>query len=219
MATKRKASAAAAARARPARSMPAASIDRRRTIINEAAKLFARKGFDATSMRDIASAVKITVGASYWYFASKEELFTAVHEAGLKAMRRAVQKAIEGINDPWDRLEAAAVAHCDSLLHPVDAVAVLIPASLGPIRRRLIGHRAQYEKLFRDLVSKVEPPPGVDPNVFRLQFLTGLNGTLTWYRKGGKYTPAEIARQYVRMLRYAAPATTASRPAKSAGKA
>ena len=41
MATKRKTSAAAAARARPARSMPAASIDRRKSIINEAAKLFA----------------------------------------------------------------------------------------------------------------------------------------------------------------------------------
>jgi AcrR family transcriptional regulator len=188
-------------RAKAARKTPAASPDRRSTIINEAAKLFARKGFDATSMRDIASAVKITVGASYWYFESKEELFSAVHSAGLKAMREAVTRAIDGIEDPWDRLEAAAEAHCEALLNPVDAVAVLIPPSLGPIRRKLIGHRDQYERLFRKLVADVELPEGVDRNVFRLQFLTGLNGTLTWYSAGGKFTPTEIARQYMHMLR------------------
>ncbi|MBM3345209.1 MAG: TetR/AcrR family transcriptional regulator, partial [Betaproteobacteria bacterium] len=188
---------------------PAAPPDRRRTIINEAARLFARKGFDATSIRDIAAAVKITVGALYWYFESKEELFSAVHAAGLKAMRDAVEQAIRGIDDPWARLQAAAEAHCEALLRPVDAVAVLIPPSLGPIRRQLIGHRDKYERLFRRLVADVDTPAGVDRNVFRLQFLTGLNGTLTWYRADGKFTPTEIARQYMRMLRRPEPSEAA----------
>ena len=43
------------------------------------------------AMRDIARAANITVGASYLYFASKEELFSAVYGAGLKAVRDAVK--------------------------------------------------------------------------------------------------------------------------------
>lgn len=86
---KRKSSAAAKAKkSGPAPAGP--SPDRRSSILSEAARLFARKGFDATSMRDIAGAANITVGASYWYFASKEELFSAVHATGLKAIRESV---------------------------------------------------------------------------------------------------------------------------------
>ena len=187
--------------ARKSHKMAGTSPDRRRSIINEAAKLFARKGFDATSMRDIAAAVNITVGASYWYFRSKEELFSAVHAAGLKATRNAVLRAIEGHTDSWMRLQAAAEAHCEALLNPVDAIAVLIPPNLGTIRRQLIAHREQYERVFRGLVDALDLPKDVDRQVFRLQFLTGLNGTLTWYRMGGKYSPAEVARQFLRMLR------------------
>lgn len=163
--------------------------------------MFAQKGFDATSMRDIAGAAKITVGASYWYFASKEELFSAVHAAGLKAIRESVQKAIIGIADPWTRLEIAAEAHCNALLHPQDAAAVLLPPSLGPIRRRLVAQRDQYDKLFRDLIEPLDIPEGVDRKVFRMQILVALNGTAAWYRPDGKYSPGEIARQFIWMLR------------------
>ena len=192
----------AAAKARLSQAAPAAlPPDRRSSIISEAAKLFARKGFDATSMRDIARAAHITVGASYWYFASKEELFSAVHATGLKAIRKAVLKAIDGVADPWARLEIAAQAHCNALLHPRGAIAVLLPPSLGPIRRRLVAQRDQYDKLFRELIEPLDIPKGVDRKVFRMQLLVSLNGTFAWYRPGGKYSPGEIAQQVVRMLR------------------
>lgn len=178
--------------------------DRRQFIIGEAAKLFSHHGYDATSMRDLASATDMTIGTLYWYFSSKEELFSAVHAAGIKAIQDAVEQAIEGIKDPWDRLEAATKAHCRLLLNPSDAVAILsptLPASLGAARRTLLAQRDKYEKLIRVLFDALEFPNGVDRNVLQLHFLVALNGTPHWYKAGGRYSPEAIGQQLVLMIR------------------
>ena len=56
---------------------------RRETIIEAASALFARNGYDGTSMRDIAAESGILAGSLYYYFASKEEMFAAVHEQAM----------------------------------------------------------------------------------------------------------------------------------------
>lgn len=47
----------------------------REKIINQAARLFSRKGFEGTSMRDVAGAVKVTLPTIYHYFGSKRNLY------------------------------------------------------------------------------------------------------------------------------------------------
>lgn len=190
-----------ALRRRPGRQAGTDLPARRSEIITAAGKLFSRNGFDAASMRDIARDVGLTVGALYWHFKSKEEIFSAVHASGIKGIHDAVVRAIDGISDPWDRLQAAAEEHCESLLNPDDVMAVLIPASLGPVRRKLLAQREEYEKFVTGLVQDVAIPSGVDRSVFRLQLLVALNGIATWYRPDGRYSPREIARQYIQMLR------------------
>src|SRR5690242_15883054 len=80
-----------------------AAAGRRQKIMTEAARLFATRGFDATKIRDIAAAAGILGGSIYYYFASKEEIFLAVHTAGMETVASAVKSAIEGIADPWER--------------------------------------------------------------------------------------------------------------------
>src|ERR1700682_6444579 len=79
----------------------------RQTIISEAARLFARLGYDGTSMREIARASDIQASSAYHHFQSKDALFLAVHESGIDAIFNAVARAIANIQGPWDRLEAA----------------------------------------------------------------------------------------------------------------
>lgn len=52
--------------------------DRRQTILEAALRLFAEKGYNATTNADIAREAGITAAALYYYFSSKEELFRAV---------------------------------------------------------------------------------------------------------------------------------------------
>src|SRR3974390_2726700 len=67
-----------------------AATSRRQILINEAARLFGIKGYENTSMRDIAGAIGILPGSLYHHFESKEELFVAVYSLGVSQILEAV---------------------------------------------------------------------------------------------------------------------------------
>src|SRR5690606_39837516 len=123
---------------------------RRQLIMQEAAKLFGSQGFDATTIRDIAAAAGILGGSIYYHFSSKEDIFLAVHSAGIESITAAVLSAIEGIEDPWEQLEAAAVAHCKALLSSGELPVLVSPyysESLKGLRDQLIEQRDRYDKI------------------------------------------------------------------------
>jgi AcrR family transcriptional regulator len=85
--------------ARPARAVRRAISDeekegRRADILAAAKKVFARKGYHATTIADIAKAAKLSYGSIYWYFDSKDALFHALMEAEGQAMRAHVTEAL-----------------------------------------------------------------------------------------------------------------------------
>jgi len=176
---------------------------RRDLILVAASRLFARAGYDATSMRDIADVSGILAGSIYHHFASKAELFVAAHEAGVAAQRKSVLTALEGVTDPWDRLAAAAAAHLTSLLEgePTIFSTPNVPVSLASERKKLIRTRDAYEKIFDGLIKALPLPSGSDLHLYRLHFLGALNWVPQWYRRGGRLTPADIGRGLVGMLR------------------
>jgi AcrR family transcriptional regulator len=177
--------------------------DRRQVLVNEAARLFGSKGYENTSMRDIAAAVGILPGSLYHHFPSKEALFVAVYSFGVEQIRQAVNDAVSRHTDPWARLEAACVAHLQTLLVKDSfAAAVISHLSIAglPMRAELVGLRDRYEAIFRGLVGALPLPPGTDRRSFRLGLLGALNWSLAWYRPGGD-SPASVARKLLRLLR------------------
>jgi AcrR family transcriptional regulator len=177
---------------------------RRRQIMQEAARLFGTRGFEATTIRDIAAATGILGGSIYYHFASKEDIFVAVHGAGMEKITQAVLDAIQGVEDPWDRLEAAAVAHCNDLLGSNEVPVIVSPyysESLKALRETLVAQRDRYETVIAALVEALDLPPQVDRSLFRLNFLGALNWMPTWYRASSRLSPAEIGRQLVLGLR------------------
>ena len=177
--------------------------NRREELLLAAARLFAAHGFEATSMRDIARAVGMLAGSMYYHFASKEELVAACHARGVAQIVAAVSQAIEGVAEPWGRLEAACVAHLEALLGDTDFAAVVLQdfSRVSPeLRVRLIAQRDEYERLFAGLVDVVPLRRNRDRRLLRLMMLGALNWTPTWYRQDGA-TPREIARSFVATLR------------------
>lgn len=175
----------------------------RETLLAVSARLFAKGGFDATSMRDIAGEAGMLAGSMYYHFPSKNDLIAAVYEAGVAEIGAAVDKAVARACDPWERLEAACVAHLQSLLTD-RAHAAVMTADLGRLepvlKRRLVTMRDGYEKRFVELVAALPLPRGTDRTLWRLQLLGALNWTPTWYRRGRK-SPATIGRALVAVLR------------------
>ncbi len=175
----------------------------REKLLAVSARRFAKGGFEATSMRDIAGEAGMLAGSMYYHFPSKNELIAAVYESGVAEIGAAVDAAVSRARTPWTRLEGACVAHLESLLSD-RAHAAVMTADLSRLdarlRRRLVVMRDGYEKRFARLVTALPLAAGTDRALWRLQLLGALNWTPTWYRPGGK-SPAAIARALVAALR------------------
>jgi TetR/AcrR family transcriptional regulator, cholesterol catabolism regulator len=174
-------------------------------ILSVAASWFADHGYSAASIRDIAREVGVTVGAIYVHFSSKDRLLTAVYEEGVRRIGETVDTAIQSIDEPWLRLEAAAAAHLKALLDNASFARVVvrvIPADVPETARDLERLRDGYEARFRALIDALDVAQNCDRTLLRLQLLGALNTTLTWYKRGSsRSAPGQIARQFVATLR------------------
>ena len=186
--------------------MPVSEIqrpdNRRELILARAAVLFGEHGYDRTSMRDIAAAVGMLPGSVYYHFPSKEALQAAVYEAAIDEAIETIGRATAHLTDPWNRLEAACVAHLGILVGGGSLAVVIadganLPATARDVR---IAQRHRYEAVFRDLVAAIALPPGMRASSFRLALLGALNWALTWYRPDGD-PPEVVARDLFAVFR------------------
>lgn len=183
---------------------PVRSDNRLAAVLDAAARLFAIKGYSATSMRDIAQACDMLPGSLYYHFAAKEDLLAAVYEAGVRELLEAVRAAVQQESDAWARLEAACTAHLESLLGHSDYAQVLVrvlPADVAHAAARLKALRADYERAFRELVGALPLPPDTDRGVLRLMLLGALNWSRFWFAESGRDSPRSLARKFVQLLR------------------
>jgi AcrR family transcriptional regulator len=79
--------------------------DRRYQLMDHAAELFAERGYHPTSVADIVGGLGVGKGVFYWYFPSKQDLFSELLQESLLQLRRAQQSAIGNVADPVARLE------------------------------------------------------------------------------------------------------------------
>ncbi|MFA6019921.1 MAG: TetR/AcrR family transcriptional regulator [Rhodospirillales bacterium] len=182
---------------------PRLTANRRQAVLDAAAARFSNQGYDVASMRDIAKDAGMLAGSMYYHFASKEELLFAVHEAGVARFEAAVAAALAGQREPWARLEAAVVAHLETLLAGGDFTRVVIrelPREPLSLRDRLAGLRDGYEALFRQLIDDLPLPPDADRSLLRLMLMGAMNWSQGWYRPGGQ-TPAQIGRGFISLLK------------------
>ncbi len=177
--------------------------NRRGRILDAAAVEFARSGYSATSVRDIAAAAGILPGSMYYHFASKEDLLAAVHAAGIQRIKERVRAAVETVNDPWGRLEAACAAHVETLHQSKDygsVIATEFPRRHSPkLRARMIEERDDYENIFRALIDDLPLPDGTSRKYFRLALIGAMAWSIAWY-KPGEDSAEEIARQIVNLF-------------------
>ena len=178
-----------------------AGIARREQILSEAARLFGRRGYHATTMREIGDASGLLAGSLYAHFSSKEDILHQVvlHAAhqflgGLEALRA------ERV-DPPDRLRRAMRAHISVVAGNLDAAWVFhhewkaLTGSRGAEIRRL---RDRYEALWDEIVRDL--PGNADPRFARLLVLSAANWTYTWFRPSGPLSPDEVADRFTTLL-------------------
>jgi len=177
---------------------------RRREILEIAARLFARKGYRGTSMRDIGEQAGVLGGSLYHHIRSKDALFVELHNAALDQAEARIIQAVQAQSDPWARLRAACETLLDIQLAPDSLTTPMMNdfrEVSEDVRQQLIARRDRFEGLFRALVQELPLPLHIDRSVYRNLLLAQLNSTADWYRPG-KLTPAELAAQVVAVFRH-----------------
>jgi len=87
------------------RRLTARGLERRRQLMDYSARLFARNGYDPTSVAEIVDGMSVGKGVFYWYFESKESLLLEILADSQRSLRRLQQSYIESEADPVRRIE------------------------------------------------------------------------------------------------------------------
>jgi AcrR family transcriptional regulator len=127
--------------------------DTRRRIYDAAMELFREKGFEQTTMRDIAAKARVALGGAYYYFSGKEAIVLAFYQEMQESSHDEIVSAISGHAKLKDRLHSILEKRlqllapnrkfCDALFrHAPDSGDPLSPfsAETRPIRERAIEH-------------------------------------------------------------------------------
>ncbi|MEE2802813.1 MAG: TetR/AcrR family transcriptional regulator [Pseudomonadota bacterium] len=177
--------------------------NRSHQLRDAAAHLFARRGYDQTTVREIAAACEMTAGAVYVHFGSKRSLLIAVYSEAVTRVTQRLTDAVADIDCPWQRLEGAVRAHLEAVLEPSDYARVMtrvLPEEVSEARVALIALRDRYEAVFRELVVALPLLPYTDRGLVRLLLLGAINWIPFWYGHGGA-TPSDIAKLATKLLR------------------
>ncbi len=175
------------------------SLSRKDQILRSAARLFAERGYAATSVRDIAATLDLQGGSLYSHVGSKEELLWAVVERAADRFLTGAERAVSGPNTAADRLRRLVRAHVNLVASDLPAAACYLNEwrFLEPARRaELLRRRDVYEGYFRgvieDGVASGEFSP-TEPKFASLFLLGALNWAYQWFRAEGPLSPDEVA--------------------------
>jgi AcrR family transcriptional regulator len=161
----------------------------RTRILDEAARLFLARGYEGTTLRDIADAAGVKAGSIYYHFDSKEDLLAEILDQGIERITRTLDEALADTDpEPATRLRAAIAAHLAALFQhgPYTAAHVgVFGGAPEEVRRAGIPARDAYEERWAKLLDAAVDDPAVDLHVVRVSLLGMMNATLDWYRPDG----------------------------------
>ena len=181
-------------------------IDRRQEIIDAAAAIFSEKGYEATSIQDVADAVNILKGSLYYYIKSKEDLLFGViqdvHEPALENLAR--QRDSEGA--ALDRLRTFVTNHVTYNANNPTKISVFFHdfrSLTGERRETIIRERDLYDHFLRDLIAQGQTEgticPGIDGKLAAFAILGLMNWMYQWFGPEGEKSAEQIAEAFAEM--------------------
>lgn len=182
----------------------------RQALVEAAAQLFREKGYERTTVRDLAAAVGMQSGSLFYHFKTKGEILAEVMQQGIEQVISNMEAALLGVTEPRERLVALTHSHLYTLLsNEQAALASLLydwkslPAEL---QTDILDARNRYERQCREEFSAAQaagylPQDGsVDIAVTVRFWLGAINWTPQWYKVGGEMAIDQLAEQLVARL-------------------
>jgi AcrR family transcriptional regulator len=177
-----------------------------RAIREASLALFARYGYEAVSMRQIADRVGVQAGALYRYHGNKQQLLVDIMRDHMEQLLEAWDAEQRPGEESVAALDRFARFHIGYHIKRPDAVFISymeLRSLEGEGFRDISRLRGKYEAILRDILWRgIED--GVfavaDPHVAAMAILAMITGVNTWYRSGGRLSQAKIEDIYVSMV-------------------
>jgi AcrR family transcriptional regulator len=173
----------------------------RAELIEKSARLFREKGYDNTTVRDIAAASGIQAGSWFYHFKTKQDILVAIMEQGMARSLAQIEAIGEQGLAPRAALERLVEVHLHTLLAPDhDFIAVLLYEwrSLDqPSRERIVALKDRYEAVWDEVIGALHRSGDwAMPSRFdRLLIFGALNWTVQWFKPGSGADVKELAQQ------------------------
>jgi AcrR family transcriptional regulator len=182
--------------------------ERREAILAIAAEIFARKGFTATTVREIADEAGILSGSLYHHFDSKETMVDEVLSGFLDDMVKGYEEIVDSVEDPLEALRGLIRFAFNALLPHRAALKVAQNESHYLQQFDRFAYLQQGYSRVEELWTSVLVA-GIESGVFRRDLDTKLVYlfmrdaiwvTVRWYQPGGRYTLDELADTYTALV-------------------
>jgi AcrR family transcriptional regulator len=178
-----------------------------RHLVDVALELFARRGYDATSVNDIVAAAKVTKGAFYHYFTSKDDLLRLLHE-----------EYIDGELAALREIRAADLPPAEALTRVIEHILVGLPEhqrSMGVFLRdrrslsdesftALKAKRDEWDEMFTDIIesgiASGHFAPAGDARIIGFGVVGMCVWAQEWFDPEGRSSPEAIARAYAALV-------------------
>lgn len=191
-------------------------------IRDGAAELFARDGFAATSIADIASACGVAKSLVYHYFESKEDILYDLLSAHMDALLAAAEDALDAGDEPVQQFREFVRAHLRLYAHArAKHVLLLNGLSSLPEQRRaaIVARERRLIDMAAGLLARVAPGIASRPELrmpAAMSFYGLINWTYTWYRADGAMAPEDFADMAADIILRGLPAAVTQRDARTA---
>jgi len=181
--------------------------ERKLEIRAKAAEVFAQRGFDRASIRDLAKAAEMSLAGLYYYYRGKDEILYDIQFQSFQTLLGIQAEALAGVTDPIKKLDKVIAAHCAYFASHLSEMKVMsreaeqldgeFAKEVGELRRRYV---RLVRGILKEIAEKKEIRPGTQPDIAVFLLFGMMNWMYTWYDRDRDGEPHEIARQISRIF-------------------
>lgn len=171
---------------------------KRRLILKTAAKIFARDGYQKTTIDAIAAALRVTKPTIYYYFDNKEDLYFQITTLALQDLDQTMSLSESEGASGRDKLRAFCISYGEFMLTDVGVcITAISDKDLGPaFRRRWRAQKTQFEARLRSILEEGRRDGSIvidDPMIFSAALFGALNWASQWFNPKGRLSAKDVA--------------------------
>jgi AcrR family transcriptional regulator len=175
-------------------------------LLAATARVFAKRGYHQTCMRDLARESGVSLSGLYYYVKSKDELLFLIQDRSFAAVLASMQEATAGIENPVERLARFIDNHLEYFASHMAEMKVLSHESgalSGEFLARVNAKKQQYTRMLMDILAEVERthgPAHVNRRIATYALFGMMNWIYNWYDPLGDLSVEVLSQSMCRLF-------------------